>query len=499
MKSIFDQRFFWFSTFFIFIVFTRIYSSLLIEVISWDEATYILAGREILSGYLPYETLYEMKPPLLYYIYSVPLFFNASLESVRIYGAFCIFVSSILIYETLIRFVASKIAALGSLAFISLMNYYFWLETSSEIVSLPFFLLSFIFFLDHKKSKINLILSGFFISISTLIRLNLGYLVIFVIIYLIFKKNGFKEKIYELFLFCFSGLIPLIFFILLYYDKGLLDLFFIGTFKVPLVYSSENTLIDGFMNYSKTIAKLIIFNPLHFAPFFICLILCFKGKNILCNNKNSFYIFLFGIIFSTIATGQGFSHHLILIVPFLIIFILSRIFIQKKYLSFIYFFLIIIILNSFISSVATNFELIKHDFDYAKNHKIKEISNLNIGKNSKVLALDYHLIYFYEENIKGLKLIHVPALVRNTTKERLYPLVKINYFNPDFISKILNMDYDFILCSTRICIEGRPNLENDKIKNLLKNYVIIKRIDNFSRWEHTKTGNLLLYKKNKSE
>ena len=37
--------------------------------------------------------------------------------------------------------------------------------------------------------------------------------------------------------------------------------------------------------------------------------------------------------------------------------------------------------------------------------------------------------------------------------------------------------------------------KNDKIKNLLKNYVIVKRIDNFSRWEHTKTGNLLLYKK----
>ena len=96
----------------------------------------------------------------------------------------------------------------------------------------------------------------------------------------------------------------------------------------------------------------------------------------------------------------------------------------------------IIILNSFISSVSTNFELIKHDFDYAKNHKIKEISNLNIGKNSKVLALDYHLIYFYEESIKGLKLIHVPALIRNTTKERLYPLVKINYFNPDLYQRL---------------------------------------------------------------
>ncbi|NSW98231.1 hypothetical protein CL641_000595, partial [bacterium] len=135
------------------------------------------------------------------------------------------------------------------------------------------------------------------------------------------------------------------------------------------------------------------------------------------------------------------------------------------------------------------------NFDYSKNHKIKEISNLNIGKDNKVLALDYHLIYLYEEKIEDLKLIHVPALVRKTTQERLIPLVEINYLNKDFVSETLNKNYDFILCSTRICIEGRPNLENDKIKNLLKNYVIVKRIDNFSRWEHTKTGNLLLYKK----
>ena len=154
MKGILSQRFFWFLIFFIFIIFTRLCLTLSTEVVSWDEATYILAGREILLGYLPYESLYEMKPPLLYYIYSIPLYFHSSLESVRIYGTISIFISSILIYEILIRFVAPKISALGSLVFISLMNYYFWLETSSEIVSLPFFLLSFIFFLIIKNLKL---------------------------------------------------------------------------------------------------------------------------------------------------------------------------------------------------------------------------------------------------------------------------------------------------------------------------------------------------------
>jgi 4-amino-4-deoxy-L-arabinose transferase-like glycosyltransferase len=495
MKSIFGQKYFWFLFFFLFIIFTRLCSTLSLEVISWDEATYILAGREILLGYLPYESSYEMKPPLLYYIYSIPLYLHSSLESVRIYGAFCIFISSILIYEILIRFVESKIAALGSLVFISLMNYYFWLETSSEIVSLPFLLLSFIFLLNHQKSKINLVFCGFFLSISTLIRLNLGYLVVFVLIYLVFKRNHLKEKISDLCLFCLSGLVPLIFLILLYYNKGILDLFLIGTFKVPLVYSSENTLIDGFVNYSKTIFKLIFFNPLYFAPLFMCLVVSFKGKSVLSNSKNLFIIFLLGILFSTIASGQGFSHHFILIVPFFVIFILSRKFNKKRYSNFIHSLLFIVILNSSFGSVQTNYDLVKQKFDYTKNHKIREISDSIIENNNKILALDYHLIYFYKENIDGLKLIHVPALVRNTTQQRLDPLVKINYLDKDFISKTLNKEYDYILCSTRICVEGRPNLDNNKIKDLLKNYSVVKRVDNFSRWEHTKPGNLLLYKK----
>lgn len=315
-------------------------------------------------------------------------------------------------------------------------------------------------------------------------------------IYLIFKRNNFKEKISELCLFCLSGLAPLIFFVVLYYNREILDLFFIGTFKVPLVYSSENSLIDGFINYSKTISKLIFFNPLYFALIFISFIICFKGKSILFNYKNLFYIFFFGIIFSTIATGQGFSHHLILIVPFFIIFILLRKFNKKKYSNILHSLFIIIILNSLFSSVQINYALIKQKFDYAKNHKIKEISDSIIGKDNKVLALDYHLIYFYQENIiDDLKLIHVPALVRNTTMQRLYPLVKINYLDEDYVSDTLNNDYDYILCSTRICVEGRPKLDNNKIKDLLRNYTVVKRIDNFSRWEHTKSGNLLLYKK----
>ena len=154
-----------------------------------------------------------------------------------------------------------------------------------------------------------------------------------------------------------------------------------------------------------------------------------------------------------------------------------------------------IIIIPLYSSIIPNIALIKNDLDIRRDHQLRELSNMVGVSNSTILALDYHLVYFYSDIPHPLKLIHTPALVRKTTKKRLIPLQNIGYYSEDYIDKAFSSNYDYILCSTRICIEGRPNLENKKIKNLLKNYEIVKTINNFSRWEHTKIGNLLLYKK----
>ena len=97
MKNFFENKFFIYSFLLLYTFFIRIHS-LTFEIISWDEATYILAGREILMGFLPYESFYEMKPPLLYYIYSIPLYIHSSVESVRIFGILCIFISASFVY-----------------------------------------------------------------------------------------------------------------------------------------------------------------------------------------------------------------------------------------------------------------------------------------------------------------------------------------------------------------------------------------------------------------
>ena len=488
------NNFLFFSVFLLFTIFIRYHTSSY-EVITWDEATYIIAGREILMGFLPYESLYEMKPPLLYYLYSIPLLFSQSLEAVRLYGILNIAISSFLIFYVLKDHTKKYQSILAALSFASIMNYYFWLDTSSEIVSLPFILLSYIFFKNHEKSYINLFLSGIFISVSTLIRLNIAYLVIFMICFLIVKKVNINQKIRKIFLFGVSGLVPLAFIIIIYFKNDLISLLYAGMVEVSLAYSSENSFFIGIYKYIKTIYKLCYFNPFPFLILMLLFISLTFKKSLLKEDNKYLILFISGILFSILITGQGFSHHLILIIPFIVIFIFSKL-IDSKFLIFVRNLIILaIIVIPLYSSIIPNIALIKNDFDVRRNHQLRELSNMVGVSNSTILALDYHLVYFYSDIPHPMKLIHTPALVRKTTKKRLIPLQNIGYYSEDYIDKAFSTNYDYILCSTRICIEGRPNLENKKIKNLLKNYEIVKTINNFSRWEHTKIGNLLLYKK----
>ena len=494
MNNKFFNNFLFFLIFLIFTLFIRYYTSSY-EVITWDEATYIIAGREVLMGFLPYESLYEMKPPLLYYMYSIPLFFSQSLEAIRIYGIINIAISSFLIFYILKEYIKKNHSILAALSFASIMNYYFWLETSSEIVALPFILLSYIFFKNHEKSHINLFLSGIFISISTLIRLNIAYLVIFMVLFLVIKKIKIKKKIREIFLFGFSGLIPLIFIIIIYYKQDLISLLYAGMVEVSLAYSSENSFLIGIFKYMKTIYKLCYFNPFPFLVLMILFIFMTFKKSLLKKDNKYLILFISGTMFSILITGQGFSHHLILIIPFIVIFIFSKLINSKLLILFRNLIMSIIIIIPLYLSIGPNISLLENDFDVREDHQLWNLSKLIGNSNTKILALDYHLIYFYSNIPHPFKLIHTPALARKTTKNRLIPLQNIGYYNENYIEKAFSPDYDYILCSTRICVEGRPNIENKKIKNLLKNYEIIKTINNFSRWEHTKIGNLLLYKK----
>ena len=75
-------------------------------------------------------------------------------------------------------------------------------------------------------------------------------------------------------------------------------------------------------------------------------------------------------------------------------------------------------------------------------------------------------------------------MVRKSSKDRIKPLEKVGVVEENHIENILNKKPSIIICSTRICIEGRSNLDNNRIKSLLLGYKEIRE----SKTQHC--GNL---------
>lgn len=73
-------------------------------VINWDESTYILMGQGILDGILPYTSLWDMKPPLVFLVYALFIFFfGRHIESVRFGGALLVFAGACFLYHAVKR------------------------------------------------------------------------------------------------------------------------------------------------------------------------------------------------------------------------------------------------------------------------------------------------------------------------------------------------------------------------------------------------------------
>src|SRR5258705_1434978 len=66
------------------------------DYIDRDESTFILIGKSITDGHLPYDFLWDLKPPLLFYVFAlVEWVFPHSLIAIRFFGVLIIFISAV--------------------------------------------------------------------------------------------------------------------------------------------------------------------------------------------------------------------------------------------------------------------------------------------------------------------------------------------------------------------------------------------------------------------
>lgn len=136
MQRVIENSFFWITAYALLIIITRI-GFLQIEVIDWDESTFILMAQSVLDGHLPYVELFDIKPPMIYFMLAGAIsIFGKSLLAVRILGAVCILISSVLVMQIARRQSGPLAAGLAGLVVVALHAQPVAQFTSTELPAL---------------------------------------------------------------------------------------------------------------------------------------------------------------------------------------------------------------------------------------------------------------------------------------------------------------------------------------------------------------------------
>jgi hypothetical protein len=428
------------------------------DFIDRDESTFILIGNSITDGYLPYDFLWDLKPPLLFYVLGlVEYIFPHSLIAIRLFGVIIVFLSAIFLIQ-IVKSTGAKNGFVIALSYILLSSSFDSIQgVMSEHVAVFFFLPGLLLFLKS-KSPLHLLFAGFFFGCALLSKLNYAYAVLALLLYYFiayYKPVGFKS-VFKHAAFVISGLLISILLISTpYMLRHKLSLFIDSVFMASLEYG-HTTQVSAL--HKLNVSWWIIATGL----FISILAIKLAGKEFK-KTAGLFAAVLMGTIFTFYSSGTVNGHYLIQVYPFMIIlffaFILNREF-KPGYLT-----CTLLVLALCIESYKEYYRIIRQ---YSKNSTfyngksfiaINELKKRQL-ENKKIFFADYHIGYWF---------LHTYPLTKSTTHPS-------SLSRPAFFKHFGN---------------NRTSLEElTYIMEEIKPEVIVSRRGNLSFFEETSPENL---------
>jgi 4-amino-4-deoxy-L-arabinose transferase-like glycosyltransferase len=283
-----------------------------VDVINWDESTFILMGQSLLDRHLPYTQLWDLKPPLAFATFAFFIVsLGKSIVAIRIAGTLCVFLTSWLVY-VVGRYIGNS--SVGVLAAIVTIFTVTAIDsgqaTMTEHVACVPLLGALTWLVARKMTPGVLFLGGILLTGAALVRLNLAYVVIAVGIWLVYSKFRYQTVEFRgIAAYCLGsfGLILLTY--LPYLVTGDSSIWFNSVVLAPLSYASQASSVG----HGGTGTKLL----------FACLI--FWILNQFWQRTSAKYqqefgllqVFLFGAVISIIQGGELYEHYCIQIFPLL--------------------------------------------------------------------------------------------------------------------------------------------------------------------------------------
>jgi hypothetical protein len=423
------------------------------EIIDWDISSYMVASNEIFRGFLPNETQWESKGPVLIYMYSLLLkIAGGNFLIFKVINDILLFMISLILYVSTIKVKSNvkKPNLMPPTLFILFMSQPWGLSGYSEIYSLLFISYSYYLYKSN-PAKHTYYLIGIFLALSTLV--NQGtvlYLVGFFLI--LFNKKNAKHNLRKILL---GFLIPHIFFLFLYFYKNLLNIYIETFVNIPIAYTSAS-----YSNLYELKVYLRKFYDYETSLYFILVILLFSilsnslssinnFKNFLGNDNFIFIIISLSFYF---IASHNYYHHTIFLLYFLSLYVQNVSNSNTIYLmSVLTVFSVVTLTISYGSTSAKS--LYNHQSTY-DNYPLKslaaEIDSL-FDEDYNVLALEYNLLLHYLDKPNYSYIVHHTNFLEPYI---LSSLEKINFIEPNYAEYLITKKPDVIICSDYMIVRG---------------------------------------------
>lgn len=295
------------------------------SVIDWDESTFILIGQNLLDGHLPYVQLWDNKPPLTFAFFALTLLLGKSIVTVRVAGTICVFLTAVLTWRIGSRIWgrdAGLVAAIFSVVFISLSPGA-GQATMTEIIALVPTMGALLILLAGTSSSRRLFLTGWLLSMATLVRSNLAYLALAVglVIVSVELRGGLRSLLSRAGAYALGGILPLALVCLPYVVTGNERLFVASVFLAPLAYvqSFSSTEVSSILIGGFDRSNVLLWGG------------CLTGVTLAAvrwmhfDGQRRYRIlmvtaFFLGVEWSIVSTGSFYVHYLIQVIPFMALF-----------------------------------------------------------------------------------------------------------------------------------------------------------------------------------
>jgi 4-amino-4-deoxy-L-arabinose transferase-like glycosyltransferase len=464
--------------------------------INWDESTYILMGQSILDGNLPYTELWDNKPPLLFFVFSVIIAIGGkNIFFIRIVGSIFLSFSSFFVYQSGKYFGSKLTGLIAAILFVVMTGELGGKAVMSEIIASFPLTLAFLIMLRQKKNNYTYAFFslGCLLSIATLIRLNLAYLVLVIFIYyiLIFAIERPKRCLVDFIAILFGFMLPILLVIIPYIITNNLQILYKSVIEAPFNYSSSQ-LSRSDVTSTFITQGLIRVNCILWVGFFGGFFLTFRPLVFhlsLSKSHNSrpliiLLLWLIAIAFSIVSSGNIYSHYIIQILPFMTIvsatFFSSQIFYKIRYI-------LLAILAVGLFDIAKPFLGDYKDLLTKLNNGISlendegyQLANFLRKANphkEAIYLMDFHIAYWLTDCKPISKIVTHPS---NINQNSLLKVAIGEDATPKSeLHKILNQKPLFIIKRKDVWyFDSRPDARNLLLATLNRDYSFVAIIDN---------------------